>query len=62
MLEIWKTWNYCYTISVPLFLLIIVLLYYLNYMVAFWIVLICFIISTVGSGWRISRLEKKLFS
>jgi len=60
ILEMWKTWNYCYTISVPLFLIILTALYYLDYKLGFWILLIVFGVSVIGSSWRMSKLDKML--
>jgi len=60
LLEIWKTCNYIDLIGSFLLLPSLILLWYLNYKIGFWILLVLIIITKLGFGIKINKLERKL--
>ena len=60
LMEIWKVWNYCSLILLFILIPSLIALWKFNYKIGFWILLIFGIITQIGTGIRISKLEKNL--
>ncbi|MFA6974307.1 MAG: hypothetical protein WC238_06300 [Parcubacteria group bacterium] len=60
LIEVWKTLSYVDVIGSFLLLPSIILLWYLGYTLGFWILLVLTIITKLGVGYRIIKIEKQL--
>lgn len=60
LLEVWRVWNYSSLAFLFIWLPALIFLWNLNYKIGFWILLIAGLITQIGTGVRISKLENKL--